>query len=59
MDSLYLEFRGVDNLVAHNSARVLKAFQNARVGSHVSFESRRSLTFHGFVLTMLICFGYG
>ncbi|KAL8513922.1 hypothetical protein ACS0TY_013154 [Phlomoides rotata] len=34
VDSLYLEFRAVDNLVARNSARVLKAFQNARVGSH-------------------------
>lgn len=26
----------MDNLVAHNTTRVLKAFQNARVGSHVS-----------------------
>ncbi|KAL0399353.1 UNVERIFIED_CONTAM: putative protein YnbB, partial [Sesamum radiatum] len=34
VDSLYPEFRAVDNLVARNSARVLKAFQNARVGSH-------------------------
>ncbi|KAL7129614.1 hypothetical protein ABFS83_13G080200 [Erythranthe nasuta] len=34
VDSLYSEFRAVDNLVARNSARVLKAFQNARVGSH-------------------------
>ncbi|ONK65966.1 uncharacterized protein A4U43_C06F2810 [Asparagus officinalis] len=34
VDSLYSEFREVDNLVAHNSTRVLKAFQNARVGSH-------------------------
>ncbi|KAJ6825549.1 uncharacterized protein M6B38_376700 [Iris pallida] len=33
-DSLSSEFREVDNLVARNSARVLKAFQNARVGSH-------------------------
>ncbi|EOY12816.1 Uncharacterized protein TCM_031333 isoform 1 [Theobroma cacao] len=33
-DSLYSEFRAVDNLVACNSSRVLKAFQNARVGSH-------------------------
>ncbi|KAK8368862.1 hypothetical protein V6Z12_A01G071800 [Gossypium hirsutum] len=33
-DSLSSEFRGVDNLVACNSSRVLKAFQNARVGSH-------------------------
>lgn len=24
----------MDNLVAHNTTRVLKAFQNARVGSH-------------------------
>lgn len=36
VDSLYSEFRAVDNLVARNTARVLKAFQNARVGSHVS-----------------------
>ncbi|KAK1405201.1 YnbB [Heracleum sosnowskyi] len=34
VDSLYLEFRGLDNLVARNTARVLKAFQNARVSSH-------------------------
>ncbi|CAA0825194.1 Unknown protein [Striga hermonthica] len=34
VDSLYSEFRAVDNLVARNSRRVLKAFQNARVGSH-------------------------
>ncbi|KAF5478725.1 hypothetical protein F2P56_005263, partial [Juglans regia] len=34
VDSLYSEFRAVDNLVARNTARVLKAFQNARVGSH-------------------------
>ncbi|KAJ0046386.1 hypothetical protein Pint_04445 [Pistacia integerrima] len=34
VDSLYPEFRAVDNLVARNTSRVLKAFQNARVGSH-------------------------
>ncbi|KAF5730651.1 hypothetical protein HS088_TW19G00243 [Tripterygium wilfordii] len=34
VDSLYLDFRAVDNLVARNTARVLKAFQNARLGSH-------------------------
>ncbi|XP_020692819.1 uncharacterized protein LOC110107028 isoform X1 [Dendrobium catenatum] len=34
VDSLYSDFREVDNLVAHNATRVLKAFQNARVGSH-------------------------
>lgn len=32
--SLHSEFRDIDNLVAHNSCRVFKAFQNARVGSH-------------------------
>ncbi|KNA15459.1 hypothetical protein SOVF_098130 [Spinacia oleracea] len=32
--SLHSEFRGIDNLVANNTSRVLKAFQNARVGSH-------------------------
>lgn len=36
VDALHLEFRGVDNLVACNTTRVLRAFQNARVGSHVS-----------------------
>ena len=36
VDSLQYEFRAVDNLVARNSAKVLKAFQNARLGSHVS-----------------------
>lgn len=36
VDALHSEFRAVDNLVACNSTRVLKAFQNARVGSHVS-----------------------
>ncbi|XP_023535093.1 uncharacterized protein LOC111796620 [Cucurbita pepo subsp. pepo] len=34
VDSLQYEFRAVDNLVARNSAKVLKAFQNARLGSH-------------------------
>lgn len=34
IDSLYSDFQSVDHLVARNSARVLKAFQNARVGSH-------------------------
>ncbi|GAA0165022.1 hypothetical protein Leryth_025514 [Lithospermum erythrorhizon] len=34
VDSLYAEFRAVDNLVARNTARVLKAFQNARLGYH-------------------------
>ncbi|CAL1385403.1 unnamed protein product [Linum trigynum] len=34
VDALQSEFRAVDNLVARNSFRVLKAFQNARVGSY-------------------------
>ncbi|XP_024159097.1 uncharacterized protein YnbB isoform X3 [Rosa chinensis] len=34
VDSLHSEFRAVDNLVARNTTRVLKAFQNARIGSH-------------------------
>ncbi|XP_022876500.1 uncharacterized protein LOC111394755 isoform X3 [Olea europaea var. sylvestris] len=34
LDSLYFEFRAVDNLVARNTARVLKAFQNAHLASH-------------------------
>ncbi|CAK9160204.1 unnamed protein product [Ilex paraguariensis] len=34
VDSLYKEFRAVDNLVARNTARVLRAYQNARVGPH-------------------------
>lgn len=34
--ALHSEFRAVDNLVAYNTNLVLKAFQNARVGSHVS-----------------------
>ncbi|KAJ0971637.1 hypothetical protein J5N97_019596 [Dioscorea zingiberensis] len=34
VDSLYEEFRAVDNLIAHNTKRLTKAFQNARVGSH-------------------------
>ncbi|MFS7984505.1 putative methionine gamma-lyase [Helianthus anomalus] len=34
VDTLYPEFRAIDNLVARNTSRVLKAFQNARVGSH-------------------------
>lgn len=44
-DSLCSEFRGVDNLVACNSARVLKAFQNTRVGSHVSCTFYSALAF--------------
>lgn len=34
--SLHSEFRYIDNVVAHNTSRVLKAYQNAHVGSHVS-----------------------
>ncbi|KAK9938228.1 hypothetical protein M0R45_014980 [Rubus argutus] len=34
VNSLHSEFRAVDNLVARNTTRVLKAFQNARIGSH-------------------------
>ncbi|KAL5730076.1 hypothetical protein ACHQM5_002948 [Ranunculus cassubicifolius] len=34
VDSLYSEFRAVDNVVACNTSRVLKAFQNVKVGSH-------------------------
>lgn len=41
VDSLYSDFRAVDNLVARNTTRVLKAFQNARVGSHVSGDLGR------------------
>lgn len=39
VDALHLEFRAVDNLVACNTTRVLRAFQNARVGSHVSLHN--------------------
>lgn len=39
VDALHSEFKAVDNLVAYNTTRVLKAFQNARVGSHVSMPS--------------------
>ncbi|KAJ4980694.1 hypothetical protein NE237_031531 [Protea cynaroides] len=34
VDTLYSEFKAVDTLVAHNTVRVLKAYRNARVGSH-------------------------
>ncbi|XAR56580.1 hypothetical protein NMG60_11037121 [Bertholletia excelsa] len=34
VDSLCLEFRAVDDLVARNIGRVLRAYQNARVGFH-------------------------
>ncbi|KAJ7981693.1 Cys/Met metabolism, pyridoxal phosphate-dependent enzyme [Quillaja saponaria] len=34
VNGLYSEFREVDYLVARNTSRVLKAFQNVRVGSH-------------------------
>lgn len=36
VDSLYSEFRSIDNLVAHNTTRVLNAYQNAQVASQVS-----------------------
>ncbi|GAU35070.1 hypothetical protein TSUD_69930 [Trifolium subterraneum] len=35
VDSLHSEFRAVDNLVAYNTNRVLKAFHNVRLGSHL------------------------
>ncbi|KAG9452741.1 hypothetical protein H6P81_005645 [Aristolochia fimbriata] len=34
VESLYSEFRAIDTLVAQNTSRVLKAYHNARVGSH-------------------------
>jgi cystathionine beta-lyase family protein involved in aluminum resistance len=43
VDSLHSEFRAVDNLVAYNTNRVLKAFHNVRLGSHVC--SNFSLSF--------------
>ncbi|CAI0439065.1 unnamed protein product [Linum tenue] len=42
VDALQSEFRAVDNLVARNSFRVLKAFQNARVGSHKPMAKGKS-----------------
>ncbi|RWR84455.1 ynbB [Cinnamomum micranthum f. kanehirae] len=33
VDSLYSEFRSIDNLVAHNTSRVLSAYQKARVST--------------------------
>uniref|UniRef100_A0A9I9DGA4 Uncharacterized protein n=1 Tax=Cucumis melo TaxID=3656 RepID=A0A9I9DGA4_CUCME len=39
VDSLQYEFRAVDDLVARNSAKVLKAFQNVRLGSHVTIST--------------------
>ncbi|KAL5986881.1 hypothetical protein ACLOJK_015215 [Asimina triloba] len=50
-DSLYSDFRAIDNLVAHNTTRVLKAFQNARVGSH-GLQINEDMHFGG-------CTGYG
>ena len=47
VDSLYSEFRAVDNLVARNTVRVLKAYQNARVGYHVSERLLRSFMQNG------------
>ena len=44
VDALHSEFRAVDNLVACNTTRVLKAFQNVRVGSHVNFHSSADIT---------------
>nr|CAD1839542.1 unnamed protein product [Ananas comosus var. bracteatus] len=41
LETLYSEFRAVDNMVAHNSARVLKAFKNARVGPHREPKKRK------------------
>lgn len=49
-DSLYSEFRAVDILVAQNTARVLKAYQNARVGYHVSERMIRYFMENGILM---------
>lgn len=36
VNTLYTEFKAVDYLVACNTARILKAYQNAQLGYHVS-----------------------
>ncbi|CAI0375883.1 unnamed protein product [Linum tenue] len=46
VDALHSEFRAVDNLVARNSFRVLKAFQNARVGSHYAVANSNAYNQH-------------
>lgn len=52
VESLQSEFRAVDNLVACNSSRVLKAYQKVRVGSHV----RKSECLETFTQLLLLNF---
>ncbi|GMN65230.1 hypothetical protein TIFTF001_034299 [Ficus carica] len=47
------EFRAVDNLVARNTTRVLKAFQRARVGSHNIDMCHNSISSPGLGLEFL------
>ncbi|CAN0826486.1 Uncharacterized protein YnbB [Linum grandiflorum] len=46
VDALHSEFRAVDNLVARNSVRVLNAFRNARVGSHIHLANSNAYNQH-------------
>ena len=56
--SLQSEFRNIDNLVAHNTSRVLKAYQNARVGSHVSGTGNPILFYTSIVIGIKDTFCY-
>lgn len=49
VDSLYSEFRSIDNLVAHNTSRVLSAYQNARVSTQVSKTDLSGIPFSFFL----------
>ncbi|XAR56582.1 Methionine gamma-lyase [Bertholletia excelsa] len=42
VDSLYSEFRAVDNLVARNTGRVLRAYQNARFGGSTGYGHEKT-----------------
>lgn len=55
VNALHSEFRAVDNLVARNTTRVLKAFQTARVGSHVIMHMNID-SLLGTVLLRYVCF---
>ncbi|KAI7741992.1 hypothetical protein M8C21_014727, partial [Ambrosia artemisiifolia] len=56
VDNMYPDFRVTDNLVARNTSRVLKAFQNARVGSHVCHNVIITLIYRHYHIIMFVAY---
>ncbi|KAI7747225.1 hypothetical protein M8C21_002017, partial [Ambrosia artemisiifolia] len=56
VDNMYPDFRATDNHVTRNTSRVLKAFQNARVGSHVCHNVIITLIYRHYHIIMFVAY---